>query len=230
MPRHSSAPRAAGLPLAPPHVTSAAPTRLSAGTDASPEQVRHHARPNQRALDGDSRPTGSHPKDATNCTAPVQALASPSSPIRRLPRSTSPPPSSGGSRRVRASCTARIATAARWLWSPRPSRSARVRARGRARHRRRVFASFTCRLFRRRCATTSGTAAPPRVLVQFRLGDARAHEVALVGDFNGWHPEHRLHQVEPGVWSVDVALEPGVYNYVFVIDGKPGGSTRSRRG
>ena len=56
-------------------------------------------------------------------------------------------------------------------------------------------------------------------MVQFRLGDAGAHEVALVGDFNGWHPEHRLHQVQPGVWAVDVALEPGVYNYVFVVDG-----------
>jgi 1,4-alpha-glucan branching enzyme len=62
--------------------------------------------------------------------------------------------------------------------------------------------------------------APARVLVQFRLGDPGAHEVALVGDFNGWHPEHRLHEVESGVWSVDVALAPGIYNYVFVIDGK----------
>ena len=63
-------------------------------------------------------------------------------------------------------------------------------------------------------------AAPARVVVQFRLGDPGAREVALVGDFNGWHPKHRLHQVEPGVWSVDVALAPGVYNYVFVVDGR----------
>ena len=56
-------------------------------------------------------------------------------------------------------------------------------------------------------------------MVQFRLGDAGAHEVALAGDFNGWHAGHRLHQVQPGVWAVDVALAPGVYNYVFVVDG-----------
>lgn len=60
---------------------------------------------------------------------------------------------------------------------------------------------------------------PARMLVQFRLGAAEAQEVALVGDFNGWRPEHRLHQIAAGVWSVDVALEPGVYNYVFVVNG-----------
>ena len=62
--------------------------------------------------------------------------------------------------------------------------------------------------------------SPARMIVQFRLGDPEAREVALVGDFNGWRPEHRLHQISAGVWSVDVALEPGVYSYVFVIDGE----------
>lgn len=61
---------------------------------------------------------------------------------------------------------------------------------------------------------------PARVIVQFRLGAPEALDVTLVGDFNDWRPEHRLHQTAAGVWSVDVALEPGVYNYVFVVDGK----------
>jgi hypothetical protein len=61
---------------------------------------------------------------------------------------------------------------------------------------------------------------PARVIVQFRLGAPDALDVALVGDFNDWRPEHRLHQTTAGVWSVDIALEPGVYNYVFVVDGK----------
>lgn len=69
-------------------------------------------------------------------------------------------------------------------------------------------------------APVASTPAETRVLVQFRLGATDAHEVALVGDFNGWKPDHRLHEVATGVWAVDVALEPGVYNYVFVIDGK----------
>jgi len=59
----------------------------------------------------------------------------------------------------------------------------------------------------------------PRMLVQFRLGAADARSVELVGDFNGWRPAHRLLETAPGVWSVDVALEPGVYNYGFMIDG-----------
>jgi len=66
----------------------------------------------------------------------------------------------------------------------------------------------------------TASVSPARVMVQFRLGEVEAHEVALVGDFNGWRPEHRLHRTAAGVWSVDVALEPGVYNYVFVIDGR----------
>jgi hypothetical protein len=71
-----------------------------------------------------------------------------------------------------------------------------------------------------RGSAVSGDPAPARVMVQFRLGAEAAREVALVGDFNGWRPGQRLHQIAAGVWSVDVALEPGVYNYVFVVDGK----------
>jgi hypothetical protein len=70
-------------------------------------------------------------------------------------------------------------------------------------------------------AVATATNAPPaRVLVQFRLGDAQARDVRLIGDFNAWHPDHQLHEIAPGVWSVEVALEPGVYNYGFMIDGK----------
>jgi hypothetical protein len=117
-----------------------------------------------------------------------------------------------------------MAAAARWVWSPRPLslRPAYAMAGAVA-----IVALFFASLTRPplsggSVSTTAalGTAAPARVLVQFRLGGVEAHDVALIGDFNGWHPEHRLHQLEPGVWSVEVALEPGVYHYVFVVDGK----------
>lgn len=65
-------------------------------------------------------------------------------------------------------------------------------------------------------------AAPPqvaRVIVQFRLGDATAHRVSLVGDFTGWKPGIELRQVAPGIWSYELPLEPGVYNYGFLVDG-----------
>jgi 1,4-alpha-glucan branching enzyme len=57
------------------------------------------------------------------------------------------------------------------------------------------------------------------MVVEFRLSAPGAREVALVGDFNSWKPAHQLHQSAPGVWTVSVPLEPGVYDYGFVVDG-----------
>jgi len=116
---------------------------------------------------------------------------------------------------------AAVAAAARWLWSPRavPLRPAYAMA-GALGVLVVAHAAQTRPAASEVAVAATTAAAPTRVLVQFRLGDAEAHDVTLVGDFNGWHPEHRLHQIDPGVWSVDVALEPGVYHYVFVIDGK----------
>lgn len=76
-------------------------------------------------------------------------------------------------------------------------------------------------LFWRSASTPSrsGPADPQRIVVTFRVSEREAQQVALVGDFNGWRPEHRLRRTPDGVWSVDLALEPGVYNYAFVIDG-----------
>jgi hypothetical protein len=108
-----------------------------------------------------------------------------------------------------------VGTVLRWLWSPR-ALSLTVRP---------AFAmaalavAAVVSVSASRSAQTAAT-SPARVMVQFRLGEVEAHEVALVGDFNGWRPEHRLHRTAAGVWSVDVALEPGVYNYVFVVDGR----------
>lgn len=65
----------------------------------------------------------------------------------------------------------------------------------------------------------AGQTLPARVVVQFRVSENEAHQVALVGDFNGWRPEQHLRRNTDGVWSVDVALEPGVYSYVFLVDG-----------
>lgn len=61
--------------------------------------------------------------------------------------------------------------------------------------------------------------ATPRMVVEFRLAAPDAHAVALVGDFNAWRPEHHLRESAPGVWTVSVALEPGVYDYGFMVDG-----------
>lgn len=67
---------------------------------------------------------------------------------------------------------------------------------------------------------TATASAPGRMVVQFRLGLEGASQVALIGDFTGWDNRYALEQVSPGVWSVAVSLEPGVYDYAFVVDGE----------
>jgi 1,4-alpha-glucan branching enzyme len=56
--------------------------------------------------------------------------------------------------------------------------------------------------------------------VRFTVLSRLAHEVFLAGDFNGWNPTsllmHRRHGHE---WSADMALSPGIHEYLFVIDG-----------
>jgi hypothetical protein len=60
----------------------------------------------------------------------------------------------------------------------------------------------------------------PQVLVQFRLDAPGARHVALAGDFTEWKPTYTLNRSEPGVWTVVVAVAPGVHDYAFVVDGQ----------
>jgi hypothetical protein len=177
----------------------------------------------QRALDGDLPVDTLTPAEREELQRARAIIGIVLDPLRRLPAIDVAP---AVMRRVapRPGLGHRARAAARWFWLPRPLtlRPAYALAGGVA-----FVALFLASLTRPPLSggslatpAASSPAAPARVVVQFRLGDAQAHDVALVGDFNGWHPGHRLHRVEPGVWAVDVALEPGVYHYVFVIDGK----------
>ena len=60
--------------------------------------------------------------------------------------------------------------------------------------------------------------------VQFSLKicDSKAHTVAIAGDFNGWNPQANLLE-DPegdGLWTGTLKLEPGRYEYMFVLDGE----------
>ena len=60
--------------------------------------------------------------------------------------------------------------------------------------------------------------------VQFslRIGDDKAHTVAIAGDFNGWNPQANTLE-DPdgdGIWTATLDLEPGRYEYMFVLDGE----------
>lgn len=108
----------------------------------------------------------------------------------------------------------RFARALRWLWAPRPIHLRPALA----------LAWLALLVLAPVVALRGGSAAdagPAQMLVQFRLGTPEAaHEVALVGDFTGWEGQHRLEEVAPGVWSIVIPLEPGLYEYGFLVDGE----------
>jgi hypothetical protein len=168
----------------------------------------------QRALDGELPADGLTPEERAELQRYRAILGTALEPIRRLPTIDVAPNLRGRLASGRGPASRAISALLRWLWSPKSLtlRPAYALAGALA-----VAAVLSTSILR---PAMPVNATPARVIVQFRLGDAEAREVTLVGDFNGWRPAHQLHQVDRGVWSVDVALAPGVYNYVFVVDGK----------
>lgn len=53
--------------------------------------------------------------------------------------------------------------------------------------------------------------------ILFKIRSA-AKKVDIVGDFNKWHRKPMTKK--DGVWSVTVELDPGTYEYRFIVDGK----------
>jgi hypothetical protein len=70
-------------------------------------------------------------------------------------------------------------------------------------------------------ASSSEPAAPPVVLVRLVVVQPGARVVQAAGDFNGWNPsETPLEPAADGAWTVTLPLEPGRYEYQFVVDGE----------
>jgi hypothetical protein len=58
-------------------------------------------------------------------------------------------------------------------------------------------------------------------LIRFELTDGNAQKVCIAGTFNDWHPNaSEMISLGEGKWRKDLSLEPGEYEYRFVIDGK----------
>ena len=59
------------------------------------------------------------------------------------------------------------------------------------------------------------------VLVRFAVQAPDARTVSLAGDFNGWETEdiRREDSDGDGIWQVVVPLNPGLYQYMFVVNG-----------
>jgi 1,4-alpha-glucan branching enzyme len=59
------------------------------------------------------------------------------------------------------------------------------------------------------------------VLVRLVVVQPGARVVQAAGDFNGWNPSRTpLEQTADGAWTVTLPLEPGRYEYQFVVDGE----------
>ena len=67
---------------------------------------------------------------------------------------------------------------------------------------------------------TPQRAASP-VLVRLVMLQPGARSVQAAGDFNGWDPASTpLEPTTSGAWTVTLRLEPGRYEYMFVVDGE----------
>jgi 1,4-alpha-glucan branching enzyme len=56
--------------------------------------------------------------------------------------------------------------------------------------------------------------------ILFSIAAPNADVVELAADFSGWTPiPMRKDKKEPGMWKLEVVLEPGVYEYKFIVDG-----------
>jgi hypothetical protein len=54
--------------------------------------------------------------------------------------------------------------------------------------------------------------------VTFIVAMPEANQVAVAGDFSGWQPLEMTRD-EKGIWALELDLEPGRYEYNFVMDG-----------
>lgn len=59
------------------------------------------------------------------------------------------------------------------------------------------------------------------VYVQFVLRAPEARSVAVSGDFNQWAGDASMEDPDgDGIWTVRIPLEPGLHEYMFVVDGE----------
>jgi 1,4-alpha-glucan branching enzyme len=56
--------------------------------------------------------------------------------------------------------------------------------------------------------------------IKFEFSAPEAKEVSLVGSFNQWNSQaNPMKKDKKGIWKVALSLEPGRYEYRFLVDG-----------
>lgn len=60
-----------------------------------------------------------------------------------------------------------------------------------------------------------------QVKIQIQMPALQADMVEIMGSFNNWQKQCCLEQdPSTGIWSITLSMAPGIYEYVFVVDGK----------
>ncbi|MEA2043480.1 MAG: hypothetical protein U9N85_13145, partial [Bacteroidota bacterium] len=57
-------------------------------------------------------------------------------------------------------------------------------------------------------------------LLTFNPEDKVYKQVQMKGEMNAWNPESTPLLLQGGIWNVEVSVEPGNYQYIFVADGE----------
>jgi hypothetical protein len=55
--------------------------------------------------------------------------------------------------------------------------------------------------------------------VRLNLVAPAAHHVSVAGDFNKWRTDSHVMTRENGMWTIEIPLKPGMYSYMFIVDG-----------
>jgi 1,4-alpha-glucan branching enzyme len=70
----------------------------------------------------------------------------------------------------------------------------------------------------KRTKKSAATAGNRKVRLQHRAPEAQ--RVCVAGTFNNWQPDAVVLQRQPdGVWTIELELAPGTYEYRFIVDG-----------
>ncbi|MDA8339664.1 MAG: isoamylase early set domain-containing protein [Nitrospiraceae bacterium] len=70
-------------------------------------------------------------------------------------------------------------------------------------------------------ASHINTSSESAITVKFNIYVPDAKKVAIAGDFNKWKTNERIMKKQDnGIWTIEIPLNPGTYNYMFVVDGK----------
>ena len=59
----------------------------------------------------------------------------------------------------------------------------------------------------------------PKIAVRFVYVDNKAATVCISGSFNSWSQQSDCMNRSDDGWTVNISLQPGRYQYAFVIDG-----------